>query len=415
VNAISGLKELRDEVWDVAAGRGFRVLMRNPLLSQIAASAREERDAAWYDGLRERWRPGYVTTLFIGKSPARSSQAEHFFYSEPLTPHDYLYRAVVTAVLNKEPGRAGVEKREHLCALRDRGVFVIDFSSVPEPESGAVDDSYRAELHTEINGPWPDEGQVNGLHARIRSLNPDRVVVYQRDVYEVLTVSDLPAEILSVPPPTGRGRARFIGAVRRSLGSPVPSDPEEMFGLTSRFDQAQNFAARLHRFQTRKGSHVPYLGHLLGVASIVIDAGGTEDQAIAALLHDAIEDAGGEETRLEIEGRFGSNVANIVVACSDTAQHPKPPWRERKEQYLEHLEIVSEQVLLVSLADKLYNVRSMLLDYAAVGEALWDRFRVGRDRQLWYYRSLGEVFSRRFPGPLSAELVSLVKRLEQAA
>jgi (p)ppGpp synthase/HD superfamily hydrolase len=188
-----------------------------------------------------------------------------------------------------------------------------------------------------------------------------------------------------------------------------------MFGLTSRFDQAQNFAARLHRFQTRKGSHVPYLGHLLGVASIVIDAGGTEDQAIAALLHDAIEDAGGEETRLEIEGRFGSNVANIVVACSDTAQHPKPPWRERKEQYLEHLEIVSEQVLLVSLADKLYNVRSMLLDYAAVGEALWDRFRVGRDRQLWYYRSLGEVFSRRFPGPLSAELVSLVKRLEQAA
>jgi (p)ppGpp synthase/HD superfamily hydrolase len=182
--------------------------------------------------------------------------------------------------------------------------------------------------------------------------------------------------------------------------------------LGARFEEALNRTFELHHLQIRKGSGVSYLGHLLGVASIVIDAGGTEDQAIAALLHDAIEDAGGEAARIDIEAQFGSGIAEIVSACSDTDQDPKPPWRERKEQYLEHLELAPDTVLLVSLADKLYNARAIVLDHAEVGDRVWDRFSVGRDGQLWYYRALANVFGRRLPGPLSAELESAVQRLE---
>ncbi|MGC2652156.1 MAG: HD domain-containing protein [Mycobacterium sp.] len=163
--------------------------------------------------------------------------------------------------------------------------------------------------------------------------------------------------------------------------------------LTSRFDDALAYAADLHRSQTRKGSGVPYFGHLLSVASLVIEAGGTETQAIAALLHDAAEDQGGEQTLAEIGERFGKQVASIVTECSDTFETPKPPWRERKQRYIDHLAHASDDAVLISLADKLDNARAILRDYRQVGDDLWKRFSVKEPQQhLWYYRSLLKVF-----------------------
>jgi (p)ppGpp synthase/HD superfamily hydrolase len=188
-----------------------------------------------------------------------------------------------------------------------------------------------------------------------------------------------------------------------------------MTALSTRFRDAQTYVFDLQGRQTRKGSGVPYLGHLLGVTAIVIDAGGSEDQAIAALLHDAIEDAGGALTRAEIAERFGEPVAVLVEACSDTDQVPKPPWRARKEAYIAHLAEAPADAVLISLADKIYNCRAMLLDYAAVGEALWDRFSAPAAEQLWYYRSLADAFSGRRPGVLSDELTRLVDRLAEVS
>jgi (p)ppGpp synthase/HD superfamily hydrolase len=134
--------------------------------------------------------------------------------------------------------------------------------------------------------------------------------------------------------------------------------------LTSKFVEAVQYAAEKHATQTRKASDIPYLGHLLSVAGLVIEADGTETQAIAALLHDAAEDQGGEETLAEIREKFGADVATIVDECSDTFETPKPPWRQRKERYIRHLPDASDDAILVSLADKLDNARAMLRDFA---------------------------------------------------
>jgi hypothetical protein len=148
------------------------------------------------------------------------------------------------------------------------------------------------------------------------------------------------------------------------------------------------------------------------VCSLVIDAGGTEDQAIAALLHDAPEDQGGLALLAEIEQRFGASVAEIVEACSDTFDDPKPPWRPRKEAYIARLEEESPYVLLVSLADKVHNARSILADLRTDGEALWDRFSGGRDGTLWYYRRLAEVLLRLLPeNALAQELDRIVGQI----
>jgi (p)ppGpp synthase/HD superfamily hydrolase len=183
--------------------------------------------------------------------------------------------------------------------------------------------------------------------------------------------------------------------------------------LGERFANAFELAFKLHRAQTRKGSGIPYVGHLLGVASIVIDNGGSEDEAIAALLHDSAEDQGGRETLRRIRERFGETVADIVEHCSDHLDEPAPPWRERKEGYLARLEHAPAPALRVSLADKLHNVRTIVLDYRDLGEPLWDRFNAGREGVLWYYRSLAEVFARRCPGPLADELTESVADLER--
>jgi (p)ppGpp synthase/HD superfamily hydrolase len=182
--------------------------------------------------------------------------------------------------------------------------------------------------------------------------------------------------------------------------------------LGPRFTRALELAYELHAGQTRKGSGVPYFGHLLGVTSIVIETGSSEDEAIAALLHDAAEDQGGRETLARIGSEFGDDVAEIVESCSDSLGDPKPPWRERKRAYLEHLEEAGESALKVSLADKLHNARTIVVDYRDVGEALWERFNADRDQVLEYYRALAAIFSRLTPGALATELAVTVGELD---
>jgi (p)ppGpp synthase/HD superfamily hydrolase len=146
--------------------------------------------------------------------------------------------------------------------------------------------------------------------------------------------------------------------------------------LGGQFTKALVYAELKHHTQVRKGGGVPYIGHLLSVAGLVIDDGGTETQAIAALLHDSVEDAGGPATLAEIRENFGQDVARIVAECSDTDETPKTPWRDRKQRYVTHLGVGGEDTLLVSVADKLDNARSMLRDYRAIGPGLWQRFTV---------------------------------------
>ncbi|WP_246140371.1 HD domain-containing protein [Euhalothece natronophila] len=182
--------------------------------------------------------------------------------------------------------------------------------------------------------------------------------------------------------------------------------------LSSRFDHALTFASDLHRKQFRKGSSVPYICHLLGVCSLVLEYGGDEDSAIAALLHDAIEDQGGLPTRDKIKQNFGENVTAIVEACSDAYEKPKPPWRERKEAYINHVPNMSDQAALVSAADKLHNVRSIIKDWHEIGEKIWDVFSASKEETLWYYRELAVAFYKRKPTPIAIELKRTVRELE---
>ena len=175
------------------------------------------------------------------------------------------------------------------------------------------------------------------------------------------------------------------------------------------------FAAEKHKTQTRKASTIPYIAHLIGVASLVLEAGGDEDLAIAALLHDIVEDCGGAPMLNEVHRRFGKRVAKVVEGCTDADTDPKPPWRERKEKYLAHLITADADTLLVSAADKLNNVRSILSDYRAIGESIWSRFNGGRDGTLWYYRTLRDVFFQRPPNRITRDLDLAVNELELLA
>ena len=181
--------------------------------------------------------------------------------------------------------------------------------------------------------------------------------------------------------------------------------------LTGRFEDALVYATQLHASQVRKGTDIPYVSHLLGVASLVIEAGGTEDEAIAALLHDGPEDQGGLGTLKEIRDRFGVPVGKIVAACSDTFEEKKPAWQKRKQAYLDHLLDATPSVRLVSCADKLHNARAILTDYRRHGEELWQRFNAEREDILWYYGELARIFSARGPEQLAAELTSVVEQL----
>ena len=185
--------------------------------------------------------------------------------------------------------------------------------------------------------------------------------------------------------------------------------------LGERFVRAFEFAARAHATQTRKGKDLPYISHLMSVASLVLEAGGDEDMAIAALLHDAVEDQGGQPTLREIERRFGKRVAQIVWDCTDADTIPKPPWRERKEQYLGHLPSVSAESRVVAAADKVHNAREILADYREEGENVWRRFSGGRAGTLWYYRAIADELLSLDSNRLTRELERIVTELERLA
>ena len=185
--------------------------------------------------------------------------------------------------------------------------------------------------------------------------------------------------------------------------------------LGPRFERALLFATRKHAAQTRKGGSVPYISHLLGVAGLVLEAGGDEDLAMAALLHDVAEDCGGVPMLNQVRRRFGKRVAHIVEGCSDAFTTTKPPWRERKEPYIRHLRTADADTRLVSAADKLHNARSIVADYREHGERIWKRFHGKREGTLWYYRALLDEFKRKKPNCIVDELERVVIELETLA
>ena len=182
-----------------------------------------------------------------------------------------------------------------------------------------------------------------------------------------------------------------------------------------KFEEALLYAARLHKDQTRKGTDTPYVNHLLVVAAIVGENYGTEDEVVAALLHDGPEDQGGEERLKDIRARFGDAVATIVDGCTDTYEEPKPAWRPRKEAYVARMASAPASVRLVSSADKLHNAQAILADLRDVGDDLWDRFTGGKKGTLWYYRTLVEAYAEAGPNPVVEELDRVVREIEVLA
>jgi len=181
------------------------------------------------------------------------------------------------------------------------------------------------------------------------------------------------------------------------------------------FEAALVYATQLHADQKRKGTDIPYVSHLLAVASLVLEAGGDEDEAIAALLHDGPEDQGGLATLAKIRMLFGQRVGDIVEACSDTFEAEKPAWKARKEAYLAHLRDADPSVLLISCADKLHNARAILADFRRHGDGLWERFNGGREDILWYYGELSKIFTARGPAILAVQLAWVVELLHAEA
>ncbi|NEO54048.1 MAG: HD domain-containing protein [Okeania sp. SIO3B5] len=182
--------------------------------------------------------------------------------------------------------------------------------------------------------------------------------------------------------------------------------------LSNRFEQALVLATQLHANQVRKSSDIPYISHLLSVAALVLEDGGDEDEAIAALLHDAVEDQGGEKTRELIRQQFGERVIGIVDGCTESLTTPKPPWRDRKLQYLEKMRSASTSVQRVSMADKLHNARSTLADFHREGDTVWQKFKGGKEGSLWFYRSLLEIYQQGTSNFLKTELERVVCELE---
>jgi (p)ppGpp synthase/HD superfamily hydrolase len=178
--------------------------------------------------------------------------------------------------------------------------------------------------------------------------------------------------------------------------------------LSRQFEKALTYATRIHGGQLRKKTRIPYIAHILGVAAVAMEYGANETEAIAALLHDAVEDCGGAKRLRDIERKFGKEVARIVEGCTDTCQTPKPPWLERKKAYLAHVRHAAMPTQLVSASDKLHNVRAILMDYRKEGERLWSRFNSGKQGALWYYRALVNAFNGK-----SRKLSGLVQELDR--
>jgi (p)ppGpp synthase/HD superfamily hydrolase len=185
--------------------------------------------------------------------------------------------------------------------------------------------------------------------------------------------------------------------------------------FSRRFEKALLYATRIHGGQMRKKTRIPYIAHILGVTAIALEYGAKETEAIAALLHDAVEDCGGAKRLRDIDRRFGKRVAKIVDGCTDTDQTPKPPWRERKEAYIAHLKRASASTRLVSAADKLHNARAILRDLRKEGDKLWSRFNGGKEGSLWYYRLLVTAFREDDESELVDELDRVVSEIEALA
>lgn len=185
--------------------------------------------------------------------------------------------------------------------------------------------------------------------------------------------------------------------------------------LSPAFEDALIYATRIHGGQLRKKTQVPYIGHLLGVTAIALEYGANETEAIGALLHDAVEDGGGPDRQKQIEKRFGKEVAVIVDGCTDTDKTPKPPWRERKENYIAHLATASSSTRLVSASDKLHNARAIVHNLREEGEPVWDRFKAGKPGALWYYRALVTAFRQHGKSELIEELNRVVTEMEKLA
>ena len=183
--------------------------------------------------------------------------------------------------------------------------------------------------------------------------------------------------------------------------------------LTPRFSDAFSYALHAHGGQAKKGTTVPYIAHLMEVTALVLMHAGNEDEAIGALLHDAAEDAGGRPRLDDIRQRFGDAVAEIVDGCSDTLETPKPPWLQRKTAYIEHLPQASDSTRLVSAADKVANVRSIVADFKSIGEEVFERFAGRKHGTLWYYRTLADIFLRLGPVGLARQLDETVRELQR--
>lgn len=185
--------------------------------------------------------------------------------------------------------------------------------------------------------------------------------------------------------------------------------------LTPVFIDAMTFSAQLHLAQLRKGTEIPYMAHIFAVTGIVLEAGGTEDEAIAALLHDAVEDQGGRPVLARIRERFGPHVADIVEECTDADVKPKPPWKDRKLKYVAHVRTATPSGKLLSAADKLHNARAILSDYRASGERLWSRFGGSRAEILWYYREIVDALRSGWSHPIVDDLDRVVTEIERLA
>ena len=256
-------------------------------------------------------------------------------------------------------------KREGLEAQMAAAARSTGWSSVPEFESALAASAY---------GPSHDRLDAY-LSAWVGSLDQsDRVAL-----------GTPPDDVIWIPRVSDSAKADLVRSARAParLDEKLPIDDEAAtdFPLSARFHKALGLASELHTGQYRKGTSIPYVAHLLGVASLALDYGASEDEAIAALLHDAVEDQGGERTAKLIARKFGQDVADIVDGCSDTDVEPKPPWRARKVTYLEHLRDASPSVRFVSACDKLHNLRAILTDYKSEGERLWSRFNGGKGRE----------------------------------
>lgn len=211
-----------------------------------------------------------------------------------------------------------------------------------------------------------------------------------------------------------KGRVARPSKLRSAKLGPakLPSTGPRPTKLGPKLKQAFSYAAKWHAGQTRKATTVPYLSHLMAVASLVLEAGGDEEMAMAALLHDVVEDCGGMPRLREIRKQFGARVARIVEGCTDSFGEPKPDWIERKRGYLEEVTHADAETRLVSASDKLHNVRTILADYRKDGDAIWARFNGKKEGTLWYYRALSDEYART-PNRITRELELAVRELDR--